>query len=58
MNCFSNYDTLTAGVGRMAAPGLTRTGNMEMEELGPLMGVASLNPGELCPSYLVQSGFP
>ena len=45
MNCFSNYDTLPAGVGRMAAPGLTRTGNMETEELGPLMGVASLNPG-------------
>ena len=44
-NCISNYDTLPAGVGRMAASGLTRTGNMEMEELGPLMGVASLNPG-------------
>ena len=44
-NCISNYDTLPAGVGRMAASGLTRTGNMATEELGLLMGVASLNPG-------------
>ena len=29
----------------MAAPGLTRTGNMATEELGLLMAVASLNPG-------------
>jgi len=28
----------------MAAPGLTRTGNMATEELGLLMGAASLNP--------------
>merc|ERR1712004_743801 len=33
-----------AGIGRMAASGLTRTGNMETEELGLPMGVASLNP--------------
>ena len=45
INCISNYVTLPAGVGGMAAPGLTRTGNMETEELGLLMGVASLNPG-------------
>ena len=44
-NCISDYVTLPAGVGRMAAPGLTRTGNMATEELGLLMGVASLNPG-------------
>ena len=45
INCISNYVTLPDGVGRMAAPGLTRTGNMATEELGLLMGVASLNPG-------------
>ena len=45
MICISNYVTLPAGVGGMAAPGLTRTGNMATEELGLLMAVASLNPG-------------
>ena len=45
INCISNYVTPPAGVGGMAAPGLTRTGNMATEELGLLMGVASLNPG-------------